>query len=109
MHDEDVIAGVETITSQNFIQINSGDVSFHLLQYQLMSRMRNCNATKRLSPCVNEYYDRTYGYNANTVFEKKRDMKNAKMGGIERITGTFSVLQNSFSMYVIYLHIFGCI
>ena len=91
MHDEDVIAGVETITNQNLIQINSGDVSFYLLRYELQSRLRNCNATKRLSPCVNEYYDRTYGCNANTVFEKKQDMKTAKMGGMERITGTFAM------------------
>ena len=101
MHDEDVIAGVETITNQNLIQINSGDVSFHLLQYQLISRMRNCNATKRLSPCVNEYYDRTYGHNANTVFDKKKDMKTAKMGGIERITGTFFSVTEVTTSYII--------
>ena len=74
MKDEDIFAGVETITNSFMGEIGSGLLRIYLMSFDLVKNLRNCKMEPAITPCVTKYYNEMYGNSYKTSFNKTKDL-----------------------------------
>ena len=90
MEGEDLLAGAETVTEEFMGELTRGTMGIYLMDFEIITRIRNCNNYPIMSPCVTKYFDEKYGKDMNSEFEKTKHRSQETFEGLfasENTTG----------------------
>ena len=88
MEGEDVLAGAETVTEEFMGELKRETMGIYFMEFQIQTRMRNCNNYPIMSPCVSKYFDEKYGNGMYSDFEKTKHRSQSTFEGLFALENT---------------------
>ena len=82
MEGEDLLAGAETVTEEFMGELTRGTMGIYLMDFEIITRIRNCNNYPLMSPCVIKYFDEKFGNGMNSESEKTKHRSQSTFEGL---------------------------
>ena len=85
MDGEDALAAAETITDAKFNRIELEKATVFTMDLEIEKHMRDCDNVPLITPCINSYFDKTYGTGYGNQFPKFHDRALTNFAGYTQV------------------------